>query len=117
MSKELEAVKELYHEREYTYAESVNHKSKKWANDIKHYDNIGNCLIILEAALKRLETLEEEKQKKLKALEIIKKKIKFDFNDQYFGIESNYYIIVNNNIFGAIKVDKETHDLLKEVLL
>ena len=78
---------------------------------------------IIEKALKRLEELEEEKQsfdraieKKLKALEIIKEKIKIDFNDHYFGFEGNYYIIVNHDVFGAIKVDKEQFELLKEVL-
>lgn len=54
-------------------------------------------------------------EKDLKALEIIKEKIKIEFNDHYLGIKDNYYIIVNNNVFGAIKIDKEKYDLLKGV--
>lgn len=55
-------------------------------------------------------------RKELKALEIIKDKIKIGFDDHYFGFKNNYYIIVNNDLFGAIRVDKEHFDLLKEVL-
>ena len=54
--------------------------------------------------------------KQVKALEIIKNIIKFDFRYDYFGIKDNYHIVVNNDLFGAIRVDKEQFDLLKEVL-
>lgn len=57
MSKGFEALKKLYEEREFTYAESVNHKSSKWKNDIEHYDNIGKCLLTIEEELKALEII------------------------------------------------------------
>ena len=84
-------------------------------------------VLTIEKELRRLDEYDNteysaliESHKKLlkekKALEIIKEKIKIDFNDHYFGFKDNYYIIVNHDVFGAIKVDKEQFDLLKEVL-
>lgn len=55
-------------------------------------------------------------EKELKVLEIIKEKVKIEFNDHYFGFANNYYIIVNNGALNPIKATKEEFDLLMEVL-
>ena len=55
-------------------------------------------------------------EKKLNALDIIKDKVKIEFKDSYLGFKDNYYIVVNNDLLCAIKVNKEEYDLLKEVL-
>ena len=55
-----QALKELYNEREYTYGESVNHKSDKWKNDIEHYDNIGSCLLVIKKDLEVLDIIKEK---------------------------------------------------------
>ena len=59
MSKALEALEKLYEEREYLLGEKVNHKTKNWHNDIKHYDNINKCLLTIKQDLERLEEFEE----------------------------------------------------------
>lgn len=59
MIKGLEALEKLYEEREYLLGEKVNHKTKNWHNDIKHYDNINKCLLTIKQDLDRLEKLEK----------------------------------------------------------
>ena len=59
MPKALEALEKLYEEREYLLGEKVNHKTKNWHNDIKHYDNINKCLLTIKQDLDRLEEFEE----------------------------------------------------------
>ena len=59
MSKALEALEKLYEEREYLLGEKVNHKTKNWHNDIKHYDNINKCLLTIKQDLERLEEYEK----------------------------------------------------------
>ena len=125
MNKELEAL------------ERTRKKLAKHCNDIYEWSSIEDDLDIIETALKRLNYIDENRLsdedihivqgmtfedkveciKKLKALEIITNKIKIEFTDHFLGIKGNYYIIVNNDVLGAIKVDKEKYDLLKEVLL
>ena len=60
--KSKEALEKLYEEREYLLGEKVNHKTKNWHNDIKHYDNINKCLLTIKQDLDRLEELEKENQ-------------------------------------------------------
>ena len=59
MPKALEALEKLYEEREYLLGEKVNHKTKNWHNDIKHYDNINKCLLTIKQDLERLEEYEK----------------------------------------------------------
>lgn len=90
------------------------------------YDKDSEEIRVVKTALKEYEGAKEhikalnkervENSIKLKALEIIKKEIKIEFTDHFFGIKGNYYIIVNNDVLGAIKVDKEEYDLLKEIM-
>ena len=83
MSKGLEALEKLYNEREYTYAESVNHKSDKWKNDIEHYDNIGSCLLVIEKELEDYECLNNFFEK-------LKNKYEIDDLDYLEYIVRNY---------------------------
>ena len=53
-----QAIEELIKEREYAYAEKVNHKTKTWSTDIKHYDNITACINAIVKDLDRLAELE-----------------------------------------------------------
>ena len=94
MNKGLEAVEELYEERAYTYAVSVNQKSSKWANDIKHYDHIGDCLITIETELKRLEVLDTVVNEPLEALKRLNE-FRFEYED-YEMCETDDYMIVEN---------------------
>lgn len=82
-------------------------------------------LTVIEIALKRLETLEEEKQsfdrqleKKLKALEIIKEK-RVDVSAMKHSIDVYDYNsgIENENDFENRLLTKKEYKLLKEVLL
>ena len=104
MSKGLEALKrmgEFHNERHFTL-KTDNGDNMAWSfNTVK------------ELFPNEFETIEKE----LKSLEIIKEKVKIEFNDHYFGFANNYYIIVNNGVLNPIKVTKEEYDLLKEGLL
>lgn len=53
-----QAIEELIKEREYAYTEKVNHKTETWSTDIKHYDNITECINAIEKDLNRLVALE-----------------------------------------------------------
>jgi hypothetical protein len=55
-----EALKELYNERSYAYGDKVCHKGKGWNEAIKHYDNIGKCLQIIDRDLEVLEVLKKQ---------------------------------------------------------
>lgn len=55
-----QAIEELIKEREYAYAEKVNHKTETWYIDIKHYDNITDCINAIEKDLDRLAELEDK---------------------------------------------------------
>ena len=54
MSKELEALHDLYKLRAEMLEEKVCHKDSKWQENIKIYDRWGDNLICIETALKRL---------------------------------------------------------------
>lgn len=108
MSKELEALEQL-----------------KYYNTLQNdYYDMTKELDIIETALKRLETLEEEKQsfdrateKKLKALEIIKETPIFAwyitiYKDAYEMVADAKGFRVNN----SVEELQEMFDLLKEAL-
>ena len=124
MSKELEALDSIMVSLA-EYKEYAIVKLPTKAKEIREEND--DDFLIVEAALKRLEDCEKQTemdsnlikifQKKLKALEIIKEKVKIEFNDHYFGFANNYYIIVNNGVLNPIKVTEEEYNLLKEVLL
>lgn len=59
----LEAVKELYNEREYLLGEKVSSKTPSWCEDIKHYDKINECLIEIENELEILEIIKKHYDK------------------------------------------------------
>ena len=105
-----EALKELYKEREYFWGEKVHHKSNEnWSNDIKHYDNIGHNLIIIENDLERLEKLEE-------AIEIIVRKDICPTN-LYSAIDYDKYkfAVEFDRIDKEWILTEEEFNLLKEV--
>ena len=54
-----EVLEKLYEEREYAYADKVNHKDITWSNDIAHYDIIGRCLNAIRKDLEILELIKE----------------------------------------------------------
>ena len=64
-----EAWKQLYEEREYAYADKVNHKGITWSNDIRHYDSIGECLRVIENDLEMIKLFKDI----LKGAKILKK--------------------------------------------
>lgn len=118
MTKELEALKDLREDAKH----HLDH----------HIKYLNERLDIIENALKRLETLEEEKQsfdrqleKKLKVLEIIKKKEVNVFMLTWYFTYSSYDKYVNDfenvdynmPVLSNEQLTQEEYDLLKEVLL